>query len=252
MTPAGLPRRSKPGPRSTEAVHRAFGPDGYPRRLGGREDSVDLGAAFLLPPYAPTAHPDVVAAWQHGSAVPIRPAGGLAPGGSWRRDGVSWTNVVASYAMTAAAIGDRDTAVGWLTWLAAHRTANGSLPEKVLADGTPASVAPLAWTAAAVIITADTLTPPLISEPSARPSTGSGNRDPGSFSKRRLRMARAPRVCERRNGLPPSASRAVAREADKRLGCGFAMGEGRLHARRCGSRSPRHARRANRQSKTNM
>ena len=158
VTPSGRRRWSRPGHRSTDAVHRAFGPDGYPRRLGGREDSVDLGAAFLLPPYAATARPDVVAAWQHGSAVMIRPAGGLAPGGSWRRDGVSWTNVVASYAMTAAAIGDRDTAIGWLTWLAAHRTANGSLPEKVLADGTPASVAPLAWTAAAVIITADTLT----------------------------------------------------------------------------------------------
>ena len=86
-----------------------------------------------------------------------RPAGGLAPGGSWRRDGVSWTNVTASYAMTAAALGDHDTARHWLDWLAAHRTANGSLPEKVLADGSPASVAPLAWTAAAVIIAADLL-----------------------------------------------------------------------------------------------
>jgi GH15 family glucan-1,4-alpha-glucosidase len=31
------------------------------------------------------------------------------------------------------------------------------LPEKVLSDGTPASVAPLAWAAAAVIIAADQL-----------------------------------------------------------------------------------------------
>jgi len=33
------------------------------------------------------------------------------------------------------------------------------VPEKVLADGSPASVAPLAWTAAAVIITAASLSP---------------------------------------------------------------------------------------------
>jgi GH15 family glucan-1,4-alpha-glucosidase len=70
---------------------------------------------------------------------------------------VSWTNITASYAMTAAAIGDREEAKGWLGWLAAHRTASGSLPEKVLADGSPASVAPLAWTAAAVIIAAGEL-----------------------------------------------------------------------------------------------
>jgi GH15 family glucan-1,4-alpha-glucosidase len=70
---------------------------------------------------------------------------------------VSWTNITATYAMTAAGLGDRTTAKAWLGWLAAHRTASGSLPEKVLADGSPASVAPLAWTAAAVIIAADEL-----------------------------------------------------------------------------------------------
>ena len=42
-------------------------------------------------------------------------------------------------------------------WLDRHRTPAGSFPEKVLADGRPASVAPLAWTAAAVVLTADAL-----------------------------------------------------------------------------------------------
>jgi glucoamylase len=59
--------------------------------------------------------------------------------------------------MTAAFIGDRDEALARLHWLDQHRTAAGSLPEKVLANGQPASVAPLAWTAAAVVITADQL-----------------------------------------------------------------------------------------------
>ena len=47
--------------------------------------------------------------------------------------------------------------MAWLDWLDRHRTPAGSFPEKVLADGRPASVAPLAWTAAAVLLTADTL-----------------------------------------------------------------------------------------------
>ena len=39
----------------------------------------------------------------------------------------------------------------------AHRTSAGALPEKVLADGSPAAVAPLAWTAATVLLTLDRL-----------------------------------------------------------------------------------------------
>jgi GH15 family glucan-1,4-alpha-glucosidase len=41
-----------------------------------------------------------------------------------------------------------------MDWLDAHRTRWGSLPEKVLADGAPAGPAPLAWTAALVVLTA--------------------------------------------------------------------------------------------------
>jgi len=44
--------------------------------------------------------------------------------------------------------------------LSAHRTPDGALPEKVLADGSPAAVAPLAWTAATVVLTAATLDDP--------------------------------------------------------------------------------------------
>jgi GH15 family glucan-1,4-alpha-glucosidase len=81
-----------------------------------------------------------------------RAAGGLAPGASWRDDGVSWTPQTALYALAAASTGELDRAKTWLTWLAEHRTASGALPEKVLADGSPAAVAPLAWTAALVIL----------------------------------------------------------------------------------------------------
>ena len=52
-----------------------------------------------------------VRASRSGCVVPqcrlmLRPAGGLAPGGSWRDDGISWTTATSSYALAAAALGD--------------------------------------------------------------------------------------------------------------------------------------------------
>src|SRR5215212_1921156 len=139
------------------AINKDFGHNGYPRHLGGRSDSVDLGVDFLLPPLTSSVDQTVVRAWDRAAALMARPAGGLAPGGSWRRDGVSWTNATASRAMTAAFLGDREEALARLRWLDQHRTAAGSLPEKILPNGQPAAVSPLAWTAAAVVITADQL-----------------------------------------------------------------------------------------------
>ncbi len=145
--------------RTAAAIHRVFAPNGYPRHAGGPARSVDLGVSYLLPPFTDRVDPLVLQVWRASAGYLARPAGGLAPGGSWRQDGVSWTTATSSYAMTAAMVGDRDAAVERLRWLADHRTATGSLPEKVLADGRPASVAPLAWAAAAVLIAADALGP---------------------------------------------------------------------------------------------
>jgi glucoamylase len=142
------------------AITDRFGRDGYPRHLGGRPDSVDLGVTFLLPPFNDRVDPGVVQAWQHAGQVMARPAGGLAPGGSWRDDGVSWTTATSSYALAAAGIGDRAEAVRRLQWLDQHRTPAGSLPEKVTDNSEPAAVAPLAWAAAVVILTADELEDP--------------------------------------------------------------------------------------------
>ena len=155
-----------------DAIRTNFGRNGYPRHLGGRGDSSDLGVDFLLPPVGPSPMGSspigsgqigssidsaVLQAWEQAALRMSRPGGGLAPGGSWRRDGVSWTNVTGSRAMTAAFLGERDEALARLRWLDQHRTAAGALPEKVLANGQPAAVAPLAWTAAVVVITADQL-----------------------------------------------------------------------------------------------
>ena len=115
------------------------------------------GSRSCCRPSPPTVDPAAQARFATAAAVLARPAGGLAPGGSWKRDGVSWTPTTATWALAAAGSGDREQAVARLAWLQAHRTADGSLPEKVLADGRPAAVAPLAWTAAAVVLTADEL-----------------------------------------------------------------------------------------------
>jgi glucoamylase len=145
------------GRRLQDAIKTNFGRNGYPRHLGGRSDSTDLGVDFLLPPVGSNVDSAVLEAWERAPLLMSRPGGGLAPGGSWRRDDVSWTNATGSRAMTAAFLGHHDEAMAWLRWLDQHRTAAGSLPEKVLRDGQPASVSPLAWTAAAVVITADQL-----------------------------------------------------------------------------------------------
>jgi GH15 family glucan-1,4-alpha-glucosidase len=84
----------------------------------------------------------------------VRPAGGLAPGAGWRNDGVSWSPQTALFALTGASIGDTGAAEWWMSWLSDHRTAYGSIPEKVLSTGAPAGPAPLAWPDALVILTA--------------------------------------------------------------------------------------------------
>ena len=153
----GRQRSSAGADRLAATIEARFGPDGYPRHLGGRAATIDLGVDFLLPPFSSRTDPGVVEAWRRAGQVMASPGGGLSPGGSWRDRSVSWTTSTSIYALTAASIGDRDEAVRRLRWLDEHRTAEGSLPEKVTAAGEPADVAPLAWSAAVVVLTADEL-----------------------------------------------------------------------------------------------
>lgn len=147
------PRRLSISRRADEveaAIHRTFGPEGYPRTLGGK---VDTAVAFLLPPFQPSADSGVTSAFQAAARQLRRPAGGLAPGAGWKQDGISWTPETSVFALAASYMGDRDEADVWLTWLDHHRTTAGSIPEKVLHDGSPAAVAPLAWSSATVLLT---------------------------------------------------------------------------------------------------
>lgn len=149
VLPGRVARRAAGLARRLDRGVLAFAP-GYARYPGG--GARDTAVAFLMPPFAP-ADPAVEAAWAEAAEGMARPAGGLAPGEGWRQDGVSWTPTTAMFALTAAASGDRARAEEWLDWLDAHRAADGALPEKVLADGTPAGATPLAWTCALVLLT---------------------------------------------------------------------------------------------------
>ncbi|HYQ73761.1 glycoside hydrolase family 15 [Cellulomonas sp.] len=137
--------------RTRAAVEREFGDDSdYGRYASG--SLADAASAFALPPFQPTALAGAADDWRASAEAMARPAGGLAPGAGWRQDGISWTPQTSLYALTAAANGDDAQAHARLAWLDAHRTTMGALPEKVLADGSPAAVAPLAWTAACVVL----------------------------------------------------------------------------------------------------
>ena len=154
-------RSSAAAERLGALVGERFGP-GYERFGSGRFGGGGLDAAvtFLMPPFAESPSAQVVGAWTRFQLDAARPAGGLAPGAGWKRDGISWTPETALVAYTAAASGRREVAEQWMDWLDAHRTAWGSLPEKVLATGAPAGPAPLAWTASLVILTAAELESP--------------------------------------------------------------------------------------------
>jgi glucoamylase len=66
--------------------------------------------------------------------------------------GVAWTPATALFALAAAGRGDEQAFARWFDWLTAHRTPLGAFPEKVANDGSPASVAPLGWTCAIVLL----------------------------------------------------------------------------------------------------
>jgi glucoamylase len=151
-----LARQSRLAAQQLDAsIQTYFGPRGYPRVITGNDR--DAAIAFLMPPFADSAGADVHQAWLTASQQMRQPAGGLSPGVGWKDDGISWTPETALFALSAAASGETDLALGWVSWLDSHRTVLGSLPEKVTASGKPAAVAPLAWTAALVVLTLDEL-----------------------------------------------------------------------------------------------
>lgn len=133
------------------AIDAVFGRHGYPRTVP--DGGADAAVAFLAPPFAPST-PQVSAAVRDTEVALRVPNGGHRPGEAWRKDvDVAWTPETALLALGLAGNGDRQEADRLLSFLDTYRTPLGSLPEKVDAEATPASVAPLAWTASLVLLT---------------------------------------------------------------------------------------------------
>ncbi len=144
-------------------VDRTFGTDGWHRTRGG---DIDAAVTFTMAPFLERSVTTVsgvvprdTGLLERAFAATGNSNGGVRPGENWYRDGVSWTPETALFALAFAATGEQAKATQLLTWLSAHRTGLGSLPERVNPDGSPAAVAPLAWTCALVLLASVELNP---------------------------------------------------------------------------------------------
>jgi GH15 family glucan-1,4-alpha-glucosidase len=138
--------------RLTRAIGTGFGGYGY-HRLPFARSGADAAVTFLGGPFAAPG-PGVAQAVRRTENSLRLPGGGVLPGSGWPgNQTLAWTPETAFFALYDAATGQRRAAAGILSWLAAHRTRLGELPEQVDSRGRPASVAPLAWTDAIVLLT---------------------------------------------------------------------------------------------------
>lgn len=133
-------------------TYHRYSPDPLWDRLRGRTGP-DVGLALAGPPFISEPLSGVSQVQDSIWESLARAGGGLAPTSAWARDGVSWTPSTLWMALSAAGNGDDERANAALRWAAQHRTAAGSLPEKVLANGNPAAVAPLVWSSALAVLT---------------------------------------------------------------------------------------------------
>jgi glucoamylase len=145
-------------------MDRQFGTDGWHRTRGG---DFDTAATFTVAPFLGSSNSGVSGVVPRDDGLLERAFdatrnsnGGVRPGANWHRDGVSWTPETALFALAFASNGEPVQATQLLSWLSAHRTGLGSLPEKVNPDGSPAAVAPLAWTCALVLLASTELDQP--------------------------------------------------------------------------------------------
>ena len=138
--------------RLADGIAAGFGRHGY-HRLPFADSGDDAAVTFLGPPFA-AAGPAVVSAIMDTERSLRLPNGGILPGTDWPGNRTTaWTAETAFFALFNAETGHERMATQTLTWLAAHTTRLGTLPEKVDARGRPVSAAPLAWTDAAVLLT---------------------------------------------------------------------------------------------------
>ncbi len=160
--------------RLARAIQAEFGCYGF-NRLPGDPAGPDASVTFLGPPFGPgTAALD--RAEDAAERTLTLPGGGVLPGADWPGNAATaWTAETAFFALFDTATGEHGRASVLLSWLAAHRTRLGALPEQVTAAGQPASVAPLAWTDAAVLLALSAPALPRVPvPPGGQPATAGG------------------------------------------------------------------------------
>jgi hypothetical protein len=144
-------RWSAAAARLASAITSRFGRSGYHRQPQDTSGA-DAAITFLGPPFG-AARPGLERAARSAEAALTLPGGGVLPGTSWPGNWtVAWTAETAFFALLWASAGDRQRSEATLSWLAAHRTSLGALPEQVNSRGQPVSVAPLDWTDAVVLL----------------------------------------------------------------------------------------------------
>ena len=162
--------------RLARAIQASFGCYGF-NRLPDDSSGPDASVTFLGPPFGPggAALDRAEGAAERGLTLP---GGGVLPGADWPGNTtMAWTAETAFFALFDVSTGANGRAATLLSWLAAHRTALGALPEQVTAAGQPASVAPLAWTDAAVLLALSAQAHPLPVTPvppGGQPTTAGG------------------------------------------------------------------------------
>ncbi|MFJ6795004.1 hypothetical protein [Streptomyces sp. NPDC091268] len=167
--PEDAARWARAAARLSDAVSARFLPLGYRRTADGRSGH-DSAVAFMAPPFnaAPAGLPRALDAAYRALLLPN---GGLTPGNDpsapW--GGTAWTPSTAFFALAWAGTGRPARAGRVLDWVLAKRNVLGELPEKVDADGRPASVAPLAWTGSLALLALVALDGPPLPTPPLRP-----------------------------------------------------------------------------------
>jgi len=137
--------------RLSTGIAEGFGRYGFPRTPFSYS-GMDASIAFLGPPFG-QADAGIRRAASLAQSLLLEPDGGLRPGTAWPgTPEVAWTAETAAFALFDSLIGQDSLSARWLSWLAAHRTRLGEFPEQVNANGDAASVAPLAWTDAVVLL----------------------------------------------------------------------------------------------------
>jgi hypothetical protein len=149
--PGSAQRWAEAAGRLSRAIQAEFGRYGY-HRLPRDRSGADAAVTFLGPPFAAATTPVTQAVFRAERALTL-PGGGVLPGTDFPGNrSVAWTAETAFFALCLASAGYHAQSAAILSWLAAHRTSLGALPEQVNARGRPVSVAPLAWTDAVVLL----------------------------------------------------------------------------------------------------